>query len=189
MEKSARLVLKLDRLLLALYLVALIGLLMLPISGADRLISIGGDKLIHVALFGGLSIFLRWNLSATRNAVVYSVAIASVIVVGTELAQSLVSYRSAELWDVAAGLVGAILGAVSMNRVMLSSTSDGFVGFLVTMLGLLVGALFVFADVIGVGTNNYFGPSQIVGTALGALIIAGGVWVCVRSRRDESRLS
>ena len=72
---------------------------------------------------------------------------------------------------------------------MLSNTSDGFVGLLVTMLGLMVGALFVLADVIGVGTNNYFGPLQIIGTALGALIIVGGVWVCVRSRRDESRLS
>lgn len=73
MEKLARLIPKLDRLLLALYLIALFGLLMLPISGAGRFMSMGGDNLIH--------------------------------------------------------------------------------------------------DVIGVGTNNYFGPVQIARTAIGALII------------------
>jgi hypothetical protein len=117
------------------------------------------------------------------------VAISFVIAVITELAQSLVAYRSAKLRDVAAGLVGAILGAAAVNRVMLSDAPDGFIGVLVTILGLMVGALFVFADAIGVGTNNYFGPLQFVGTSLGAIIVVGGVWVGVRRRRDEFRSS
>jgi hypothetical protein len=56
--------------LLVFDLVALFGLVMLPKSSMGSRFSIfGGDKLIHVALFGGLSIILRWNFSAFRSAV------------------------------------------------------------------------------------------------------------------------
>jgi len=185
MKESARNSLRLDRLLLALYLIALFGLLLLPISGVgSRFINMGGDKLIHIALFGGLSVILRWNFSATRNAVFKTVAIGFVIAAIAEIAQRLVAYRSAELSDVAAGIVGAILGAVVMNRALQPGTYDIFVGLVIAVLGLMVGALFVLADVIGLGTNNHFGPVQAAGTGLGALIIGGGAWVQFRNLRD-----
>ena len=57
------------------------------------------------------------------------------------------------------------------------------------MLGLMVGSLFVFADVIGVGTSNIFGTVQMAGTALGALVTIGGVGVYLKGLRGESRPS
>ncbi len=188
--KAATAVLKLDRLLLAIYLIALLGLLMFPIEGPNfRLLSIGADKWMHVALFGGLAVLLRWNLSANRHAVLVSVGAAFVVAVATEVAQSLVAYRSAELWDLLAGLLGAMLGAVSMNRIVSSPVPKKSVGLLVAILGVMVSALFVLADVIGVGKSNLFGTLQMAGTALGALITVGGVGVYVKGLRGESRPS
>lgn len=180
MQKSTRPIPRLDRLLLALYLLALLGLLVLPISGTGRFISMGGDKFVHFALFGGLSILLRWNLAGSNNAVFKTFAAAFVIVIGTELAQSLIAYRSAELWDVVAGFAGTILGAAGMNRFMLSSSRVRLVGIFVAILGLMVGVLFVLADAIGVGANNEFGPMQSAGAALGTLILVGGVLIYLR---------
>ena len=53
----------------------------------------------------------------------------------------------------------------------------------------MVGSLFVFADVIGVGTSNIFGTVQMAGTALGALVTIGGVGVYLKGLRGESRPS
>ena len=180
--------LRLERLMLALYLAALIGLLMLPMSGASsRFFNMGGDKLVHVALFGGLSILLGWNFSGTRNADVYAIVVAISLVIVTELAQGLVAYRSPELWDAAAGAFGAILGAVGMNRALKSGSYEKFVGPVIVVLGLMIAFLFVVADLIGLGANNYFGPVQAAGTGVGALIVAGGVWVYVKSQRERSQ--
>ena len=188
--KTAVAVWKLDRMMLAIYLIALVGLLMFPIAGPEfQLLSIGADKWMHVALFGGLAVLLRWNLSANRHAVLISIGAAFVVAVATEVAQGLVAYRSAELWDLLAGLLGATLGAVSMNRIVSSPVLEKSVGLLVVILGLMVGALFVLADVIGVGKSNLFGTLQIAGTALGALITVGGVGVYVKGSRGESRSS
>ncbi len=190
MVKATAALWKLDRLLLAIYLIALLGLLMFPIAGPEfQLLSIGADKWMHVALFGGLAVFLRWNLSANRHAVLVSVGATFVVAVATEVAQGLVAYRSAELWDLLAGLLGAMLGAVSMNRIVSSPVPEKSVGLLVAILGLMVGALFVLADVIGVGKSNLFGTLQMAGTALGVLITAGGVGLYVKGLRGVSRPS
>ena len=130
---------KLDRLLLAIYLIALLVILMFPIPGSEyQLFSVGVDKWMHAALFGGLAVFLRWNLSADRHAVLVSVGAAFVVAVATELAQGLVVYRSAELLDLLAGLVGAILGAVSMNRILSSPMPEKRVGLLVAALACIL---------------------------------------------------
>ena len=190
MVKAVAALWKLDRLLLAIYLIALLGLLMFPIAGPEyRLLGIGTDKWMHFALFGGLAVFLRWNLSANRHAVLVSVGVAFIVAAATEVAQGLVAYRSAELLDLLAGLLGAMLGAVSMNRIVLSAVPEKPVGLLVTALGLMVGALFLLADMIGVGTSNLFGTTQMAGTALGVFIIVGGVGVYVKGLRSESRPS
>lgn len=178
---------KLDRILLAVYLIALLGLLMFPIAGPKfRLFGIGADKWMHVALFGGLAIFFVWNLSANRHAMFISISAAFVVAGATEIAQGLVTYRSAEWWDLLAGLLGATLGAMSMNRIVSSPRLEKSVGLLVAILGLMVGALFVLADVIGVGQNNLFGTAQMAGTALGALISVGGIGVYLKGLRGAS---
>ena len=190
MLKAAVVLGKPDRILLAIYLIALLGLLMFPIGGSEyRLLGIRVDKWMHVALFGGLAVFLRWNLSTNRYAVFFSIGAASVVAAATEVAQGLVTYRSAELWDLLAGVLGATLGAVGMNRIVSSRVPDKLVGLIVAILGLMVGAIFVLADVIGVGTNDIFGTVQMVGAALGALITVGGVGVYVRGLPVESRPS
>ena len=181
---------KLDRLLLVIYLMALIGLLIFPISGPEyRLLNIGTDKWMHFALFGGLAVFLRWILATNRHAVLASISAAFVVAVATEVAQGLVAYRSAESWDILAGFLGAMLGAVSMNRIMSFSVPEKPIGLLVSTLGLMVGALFLLADLIGVGTSDRFGTIQMAGTALGALITAGGVGIYAKGLGCESSLS
>jgi VanZ family protein len=190
MEKGTVSLWKLHRVLLGIYVIALLGLLMFPIAGPEyRLLNIGTDKWMHVALFGGLAVFLRWNLAATRHAVLVSIGAAFVIAVATEVAQGFVAYRSAELWDILAGFLGAMLGAVTMNRIVLSPVPEKPIGFLVGSLGLMVAVLFVLADVIGVGTSNRFGTVQLAGTVLGGLITTGGIWVYVTGLRNESHPS
>ena len=178
----------LERLLLGIYLIALFGLLLFPIGGSNKqLFGIEADKWMHAALFGGLAVFLRWNLSTSRHAVSVSVGYAFVIALVTEAAQGLLAYRSAEWSDLLADLIGAILGALSMNRLILARVPEKTVGFLVVVLGIMIATFFVLADKIGMGGNNYFGRTQIAGTALGTLITLGGVAVYIRGLRSESR--
>jgi hypothetical protein len=52
---------KLDRILLAIYMIALLGLLMFPIAGPEfRLLGIESDKWLHFALFGAF--VALWHL-------------------------------------------------------------------------------------------------------------------------------
>lgn len=186
-EKMIAVLSKLDRWLLGVYLIALFGLLLFPIGGSRiQLLGIGADKWMHAALFGGLAIFLRWNLGARRHAVPLSIGLAFVVAFASEAAQGLVSYRSAEWWDLVADLVGATLGALSMNRLVASPFPEKSVGLLVAVLGVMVATFFVLADVIGVGETNYFGRKQMAGTALGALITLGGIAVYLRGLNGES---
>ena len=173
-----------------MYLIALFGLLMFPIEGPTfRFLGIGTDKWMHVALFGGLAMMLRWNLSANRHAVFVAVGVAFVVAAATELAQGLVAYRSAEFMDLVAGLLGAVLGATAMNRVVSSPVLEKWIGLLVAVLGLMIGVFFLLADVIGVGTSNAFGTLQIAGMTCGAIIAARGVGVYLKGIRGESRSS
>jgi hypothetical protein len=181
---------KLDRILLAIYLLALLGLLLLPIVRTEyRIIGIGIDKWMHVALFGGLAVILRWNISANRHAILKSVGAAAVVAAAAEVAQGLVGYRSAELWDLLAGVLGATIGGLGMNRLVSSRVSDKLVGLVVAVLGLMVGAIFALADIIGMSKNDLFGTLQMAGTVLGALVTAGGVGICVRGWHGNSPLS
>ena len=179
-----------NRALLAIYLIALLGLLMIPFSGPENdLFGIETDKLVHVVLFAGLAMLLRLNLTAKQHAVMLSIAAAFVVVVATEAAQGLVKYRSAELMDVLAGFLGATLGAVGMNRIVSSPVFEKWVGVLVIILGLMVGALFLLADVIGVGDRSVFGLVQMAGMALGAVMAARGFAIYMKGSRGQSRAS
>ena len=178
---------KIERLVLVMYLVALLGLLFFPIAGPGfQLLGIESDKWMHVALFGGLAVLLRWNLSAYRHTVIVAVGIAFVVAAVTEIVQGLVAYRSAELMDLLAGLLGAIFGAVSTDRILLSSVLQRLLGLLVVVLGLMVGTFFLLADMIGVGDTSQFGIVQIAGMVLGALIAVGGARVYLTGLRGGS---
>ncbi len=184
MLKSVTASRKIDRFALAIYFAALLGLLMLPISGTEfGLLGIGSDKWIHVVLFGGLAVLLRWNLSESRHPLLISVGAAFAIIVATEVAQGLIAYRSAESWDVLAGLVGAILGAASADRILSSAALQKLLSPVVVTMGLMVGVFFLLADVIGVGNNAKFGILQIAGVILGALIALGGTQLNATARR------
>lgn len=157
---------------------------MLPITGTGfQLFGIGFDKWMHVALFGGLAVLLRWNLAAHRQALIVSVGAAFVIAAVAEVAQGLVAYRSAEWWDLIAGLTGAFLGAVSADRVLSSETLQNWLGAVVAILGFMMGLFFLLADIIGVGKSAELGVLQIAGMTGGALIALGGAQLNAVIRR------
>jgi VanZ family protein len=178
---------KLDRLLLTVYLVAMFVLLLFRIDIPDvRVMGIHSDKLGHVALFGGLALLLRWNLADKNYANLASIAIAFVIAVAVEGAQSLTSYRSPEWWDIVAGVVGAILGAITMSRIMVFPAPEKLVGLLVAVLGLAMTAATLAADIIGLGDKGGFGPDQLAVSILGLFIAAGGAVVFKKGLPDHS---
>lgn len=186
--KPATVALNLDRILLAIYLVALFGLLTFPVALPNsHLLGIGADKYLHVVLFAGLALLLRWNLSANRYAVAISILVASAVAAATEIGQGFVAYRSADPWDFAAGVIGATLGAVGANRILASPSPRRTAGVVMAILGMMVGALFLLADLIGVGESRVFGTLQLAGTALGALISLGGIVVFIKDLHGESR--
>ena len=181
---------QIDHLLLALYLMALMVFLMFPIAGPDfRFLGMESDKWMHVALFGGLAMLLRWNLAQNSRPLFASVGAAFVVAAVVELAQGLLAYRSAELWDLIAGGLGAIVGATTVDRIMLSKAVQRMLGLLVVMLGLMVSVIFFLADVIGVGDTSQFGLIQFAGMALGAFIATGGVKVYIIALRDGNRFA
>jgi len=185
--KSVLTLLKIEQLLLITYFLALFGLLIFPVAGSEfQLFGFGSDKWMHIALFGGFAVLLRWNLANARHAWLVSVWVALAIAVLIENTQGLVEYRSAELWDVLAGLIGAVLGATVVGRVVLSPMLRRLLGSLVILLGIMVGTFFLLADVIGIGDANQFGPIQVGGTSLGTLIVTGGVRVFLKGAQGRN---
>lgn len=179
----------LDRMILAVYLIALITLLLAPVTvdGRYQLLNIGGDKWVHFGLFSGLAGLFRWNLPKSRRPLLFAFVATFAVSVFTELAQSVTSYRSASLGDLGADLIGGLVGVLVMSRIMSRPRPERTVGAIVTLLGLGIGALFVLADVIGVGTTQTFGPTQMTGSFLGALIAFGGIGIYVMGRIAGSR--
>jgi hypothetical protein len=63
------------------------------------------------------------------------------------------------------------------------------VGFSVAAVGAVMIFVFAAADVIGVGSADMFGNRQIIGTALGALVVAAGLVVALLPARPVRRES
>ncbi len=174
----------LDRTILAIYLLALTVLMTAPISGSGglRLLGIAADKWVHFGLFCGLGALLRWNLAASRHPWM-AAALASIAVgVLTEAAQGVIAYRSASWSDLYADLAGTVLGVVAMTKIISLPRPEKVAGATVMLLGLGVAGLFVLADLIGLGNNQGFGPTQLSGTLLGILVAAGGAGIFVLGR-------
>jgi hypothetical protein len=179
-----------DRILLLTYLAALIGLLFFPIGGPDfRWLGLDSDKWMHIVLFGGLAVMLRWNLVEFRRAFLISVGVASIFAALTELVQALIVYRSAEFEDFLAGALGALLGGALAHFVLSSDKLQRLFGLIVSVLGIMIGILFLVADLIGIGDGSRVGLIQIGGMAFGSLIALGGASMQLREMRGRSHRS
>ena len=97
---------------LAIYLaVVLIGTLA-PLSGSafDKVSAF--DKLMHLAMFGGLAFLLMLSFNPPRRSnFLKAVVLASVLAGGVELVQGILPFRSAEWWDFVTGAAGTVVGA------------------------------------------------------------------------------
>jgi VanZ family protein len=99
------------RILLASYVVVLLGVTLAPVPGTAYPPS-GFDKLVHIVLFAGLAFLLHWNLhtgstlTAAAGAIVLTMGVAALI----EGVQGVLPFRNADEWDFVAGAAGAILG-------------------------------------------------------------------------------
>ena len=176
-----------DRILLLTYLTALIGLLFFPIGGPDfRLLGLDSDKWTHFVLFGGLAVMLRWNFDDLPRAFLISVGVASIFAAATELVQTLLVYRGPEFQDFLAGSLGALLGGAFAQFVLSSVNLQRLLGMVVSMLGIMIGILFLVADLIGVGDGSRVGMIQIGGMAFGGLIALGGARMQLREMRNRS---
>jgi uncharacterized membrane protein len=60
------------------------------------------------------------------------------------------------------------------------------VGLTLAVVGLIVGLLFALADVIGLGGSLGFGPTQIIGVIVGAVILIIGIVIYARSGAAET---
>ncbi len=99
------------RAVLAVYLVVLLTATLSPLPSTSYDVVRGVDKLVHVVLFGGLSILLYWlGFSSMRMMVGIGVVAVSGFAGFIELIQGLLPYRSADRMDFLAGAVGALLG-------------------------------------------------------------------------------
>lgn len=178
----------LDRIILATYLAALFIMMVVPISaqGNLRFLGIGADKWVHFCMFCGLAALFRWNLGGRYPWLGATVASVSVAVL-TEAVQSAISYRSASWSDLYADVGGIALGVAAMSKIMALPRPEKVAGATVTMLGVGVAGLFVLADVLGLGENQGFGPTQLGGTLLGVVVAAGGLGISVLGRFTGSR--
>jgi VanZ family protein len=99
------------RLVFLAYLVCVLGATLAPLSGEAYEAVSGLDKLVHVLLFGGVAALLCWNLLPLNTRAATSVFAITVAFAGLiELVQSVLWYRSGDLWDLVAGAVGALIG-------------------------------------------------------------------------------
>lgn len=60
------------------------------------------------------------------------------------------------------------------------------VGTLFIIVGIIIGAVSLLADVLGLGGNlAVFGWKQILGAGVGVLLIIIGVWFVIRKEKQE----
>jgi hypothetical protein len=59
------------------------------------------------------------------------------------------------------------------------------VGAILLIVGVAILVESVFADGIGVGNLTSFGRTQTIGTILGVILTGGGLFVMIKSRKDQ----
>jgi hypothetical protein len=58
-------------------------------------------------------------------------------------------------------------------------------GAVLLLVGIAVLVESVFADGIGVGNLTSFGRTQIMGTVLGLVVTAGGLFLMIKARKEQ----
>ena len=83
-----------------------------PLSGDMYRAVSGLDKLAHVVLFSGVAFVTYWSQKAAGEpSPLFAAGFAAAMAALIELIQSALPYRSGDIWDFFAGLLGAVLGA------------------------------------------------------------------------------
>jgi hypothetical protein len=59
------------------------------------------------------------------------------------------------------------------------------IGAVLLLIGIAVLVESVFADGIGVGNLTSFGPNQVIGTIVGAILTAGGLFLMIKARKEQ----
>ena len=57
------------------------------------------------------------------------------------------------------------------------------IGYILIVLGVIVLAVCLSADLIGIGNQAGIGWKQLLGAAVGLLVAAGGVWLALSKKR------
>lgn len=100
-------------LVLTVYLLVLLWATLAPVPSVNRA-PVGFDKFAHVGLFGGLAFLIFWYESWSSWA---GAARAFLLAVGAalliEVLQAMLPFRDADLADLVAGALGAILGVAA----------------------------------------------------------------------------
>ena len=98
------------------YLIVVLVLLLAPITQESPIPELTWlDKLVHFVLFVGLAVMGFWNHASVPAVALFTVVLAGAL----ELIQGPLPYRSAELLDFVAGVVGGVCGvglAVLLGR-------------------------------------------------------------------------
>jgi VanZ family protein len=88
---------------------ATLALFLLPLSNpVPTFDGIETDKVAHAGLIGALGFLLWWNLPGTRRRGTVAVLLAGAYAALIELIQSALPFRSGDVVDLAAGVIGAI---------------------------------------------------------------------------------
>jgi VanZ family protein len=75
------------------------------------------DKLAHVVLFGGVAFLAALNMNGGGKVFFVAATLTSFFAGLIELAQGLLPFRTAEWWDLWAGVIGACAGALLASTV------------------------------------------------------------------------
>ena len=106
------------RIVFSAYLTTVLAATLAPLSSGAYVAVSGFDKIVHIVLFGGVAMALHWNLNSIRHPNPWGVIlITSIFAAFVELVQSMLPYRSGDVWDLIAGAVGAVLGVLSMKTI------------------------------------------------------------------------
>lgn len=95
----------------AAYLIGLLVVTLAPLPSRAYELASGSDKLVHFGLFSGLSMLLYWNLvSSLRPRLITVVGMTAIAAALIEVIQSPLPFRSGDVWDLAWGVLGALVG-------------------------------------------------------------------------------
>jgi VanZ family protein len=106
--------------MLAAYLLATLVLFLAPIGSPDVAARLPADpdKIAHFGLIALLAALLRWNLPERKWRGAIAVLLAGGYAVVIELLQALLPHRSGDPYDLAAGVLGAVVGVAAAGSVL-----------------------------------------------------------------------